>query len=159
MGIEIERKFLVNKEKWDQVKKEKQSLYRQGYIVSDPEKTVRIRLTDKEAFLTIKGLTVGISRAEFEYSIPVADAQQMLDGLCGSVVNKIRNFITHDNKLWEVDEFVGDNEGLIVAEIELGSEEETFSLPDWVSVEVTSEKKYSNSNLAKNPYKTWNRHT
>jgi CYTH domain-containing protein len=155
MGIEIERKFLVNKEKWDQVIKEKKSLYRQGYIVSDPGKTIRVRLTDKEAFLTIKGLTVGISRAEFEYSIPVADAQQLLDGLCGSVVSKVRNFITYDNKLWEVDEFLGDNEGLIVAEIELKAEDEAFSLPEWVDKEVTSEKKYSNSNLAKKPYKNW----
>ena len=155
MGIEIERKFLVNKEKWDQVVKEKQSLYRQGYIVSDPEKTIRVRLTDKDAFLTIKGLSVGISRTEFEYSIPVDEAQQLLDGFCDSVVSKIRYFITYDNKLWEVDEFLGDNEGLMVAEIELESEEETFSLPEWVGKEVTSEKKYSNSNLAKRPYKDW----
>jgi len=155
MGIEIERKFLVNKEKWQQVIKEKRSLYRQGYIVSDPEKTIRVRLTDKEAFLTIKGPSVGIARSEFEYSILVEDAQQLLDGFCGSVVSKIRYFITHDNKLWEVDEFLGDNEGLMVAEIELDDENESFSLPDWVGREVTSEKKYSNSNLAKRPYKTW----
>ena len=155
MGIEIERKFLVNKEKWSQVTKEKQSLYRQGYIVSDPAKTIRVRLTDAAAFLTIKGLTVGTSRTEFEYSIPVADAQQLLDEFCDSVVSKIRYFITYDNKLWEVDEFLGDNEGLMVAEIELESEDESFSLPDWVDKEVTSEKKYSNSNLAKRPYKSW----
>lgn len=155
MGIEIERKFLVNKEKWAQVKKEKQSLYRQGYIVSDPGKTIRVRLTDIAAFLTIKGLGIGISRAEFEYSIPLDEAQQLLDGFCDSVVSKIRYFITHDNKLWEVDEFLGDNEGLMVAEIELDEENESFSLPDWVGREVTSEKKYSNSNLAKKPYKTW----
>jgi adenylate cyclase len=155
MGIEIERKFLVNKEKWSQVTKEKQSLYRQGYIVSDPEKTIRVRLTDTAAFLTIKGLSVGISRTEFEYNIPVADAQQLLDDFCDSVVSKIRYFITHDNKLWEVDEFLGENEGLMVAEIELESEDESFSLPGWVGKEVTSEKKYSNSNLAKNPYKNW----
>ncbi|MBO9198862.1 MULTISPECIES: CYTH domain-containing protein [Niastella] len=155
MGIEIERKFLVDKEKWDQVTKEKQSLYRQGYMVSDPEKTIRVRLTDKEAFLTIKGLTVGASRQEFEYPIPVYEAQQLLDGFCDTVVSKIRYFIHHDNKLWEVDEFLGDNEGLMVAEIELESEDEAFSLPDWVGKEVTSEKKYSNSNLAKKPYKSW----
>lgn len=156
MGIEIERKFLVNKEKWSRVPKEKQSLYRQGYIVSDPEKTIRVRLTDKEAFLTIKGLTVGASRPEFEYSIPVDEARQLLDGFCDSVVSKIRYFITHhDNKLWEVDEFLGDNEGLMVAEIELSNEKESFSLPDWVGREVTGEKQYSNSNLAKHPYKNW----
>jgi CYTH domain-containing protein len=155
MGIEIERKFLVNKEKWDQVTKEKKSLYRQGYIVSDPEKTIRVRLTDAAAFLTIKGLSVGASRPEFEYSIPVEEAQQLLDGFCDSVVSKIRYFIHHDNKLWEVDEFLGDNEGLIIAEIELESEDESFSLPDWVGKEVTSEKKYSNSNLARRPYREW----
>jgi len=155
MGIEIEKKFLVNKEKWSQVTKEKRSLYRQGYIVSDPEKTIRVRVTDIAAFLTIKGLTVGASRAEFEYSIPVDEAQQLLDGFCDSVVSKIRYFITYDNKLWEVDEFLDDNEGLMVAEIELGSEDEVFSLPEWVGKEVTSEKKYSNSNLAKRPYRSW----
>lgn len=157
MGIEIERKFLVNKEKWSQVVKEKKSLYRQGYIVSDPEKTIRVRLTDKEGFLTIKGLTTGASRAEFEYSIPVEEALQLLDGFCDSIVSKTRNFIHFDNKLWEVDEFSGDNEGLIIAEIELSSEDEQFSLPDWVTAEVTSEKKYSNSNLARKPYKSWNK--
>jgi len=155
MGIEIEKKFLVNKEKWSQVTKEKRSLYRQGYIVSDPEKTIRVRVTDTAAFLTIKGLTVGASRAEFEYSIPVDEAQQLLDGFCDSIVSKIRYFITYDNKLWEVDEFLDDNEGLMVAEIELGSEDEVFSLPEWVGKEVTSEKKYSNSNLAKRPYRSW----
>ena len=155
MGIEIERKFLVDKEKWNKVIKEKQSLYRQGYIVSDPEKTIRVRLTDKAAFLTIKGLTVGASRPEFEYNIPVEEAQQLLDGFCNSVVSKIRYFIPYEGKLWEVDEFLGENDGLIVAEIELTSEAETFSLPEWIDREVTTEKKYSNSNLAINPYRSW----
>jgi CYTH domain-containing protein len=157
MGIEIERKFLVNKEKWSQVVKEKKSLYRQGYIVSDPGKTIRVRLTDNSAFLTIKGLTVGASRAEYEYAIPIEDAQQLLDGFCDAVVSKTRNFISYDSWLWEVDEFLGDNEGLIIAEIELDAEDESFTLPDWVGEEVTSEKKYSNSNLARNPYKNWNK--
>jgi CYTH domain-containing protein len=157
MGLEIERKFLVNKEKWDQVIKARKSLYRQGYIVSDPGKTIRVRLTDKDAFLTIKGLTVGASRPEFEYNIPVEEAQQLLDTFCDSIVSKIRYFIPHGNHLWEVDEFLEDNEGLIVAEIELKAENESFSLPDWVGVEVTSEKKYSNSNLAAKPFKSWNR--
>lgn len=155
MGIEIERKFLVDKEKWGQVDKNDRSLFRQGYILSDPEKTIRVRLTDKEAFLTIKGLSVGASRPEFEYSIPKADAQQLLDNFCGSEISKIRYFIMHDGKLWEVDEFLGQNEGLIVAEIELESEDEEFSLPAWIDKEVTSEKKYSNSNLAVRPYGSW----
>jgi adenylate cyclase len=156
MGIEIERKFLVNKEKWSKVVKEEKSLFRQGYIVSDPEKTIRVRLTDSAGYITIKGLSVGASRAEYEYAIPKDDAQQLLDNFCASELSKIRYFITHDDKLWEVDEFLGNNEGLIVAEIELTAENESFSLPDWVESEVTSDKKYSNSNLAINPYKNWN---
>jgi len=155
MGMEIERKFLVDREKWDQVTKEKRSLYRQGYIVSDPEKTIRVRITDTAAFLTIKGLTVGASRPEFEYPIPETDARQLLDIFCDSVVSKTRYFITYDNKLWEVDEFSGLNEGLMIAEIELKSEDEPFLLPDWVGREVTGEKQYSNSNLAKRPYGSW----
>jgi len=156
MGVEIERKFLVNKEKWSQVIKEEQSFFRQGYIISDPEKTIRVRLTDSAGFITIKGLTVGATRTEYEYPIPKEDAQQLLDNFCDSELSKIRYFITHHNKLWEVDEFLGNNEGLIVAEIELADENESFSLPDWVDSEVTHEKKYSNSNLAIKPYKNWN---
>jgi adenylate cyclase len=155
MGIEIERKFLVKKDKWAQVVKTHRSLFRQGYIVSDPLKTIRVRLTDTEAFLTIKGQTVGASRPEFEYSIPPEDAQQMLDNLCTSELSKIRYFIPHDGHTWEVDEFLGLNEGLIVAEIELDAEDARFSLPEWVDKEVTSEKKYTNSNLSVNPYKNW----
>jgi CYTH domain-containing protein len=155
MGIEIERKFLVNKVKWNQVIKKEKSLFRQGYIVSDPEKTIRVRLTDQEAFLTIKGLSVGASRAEYEYKIPKEDAKELLDRFCDSEVSKIRYFIAHGKKLWEVDEFLGQNEGLIVAEIELASEDESFSLPEWIDKEVTDEKKYANSNLAINPYNNW----
>jgi adenylate cyclase len=155
MGVEIERKFLVNKEKWHKVIKEEKSFFRQGYIVSDPEKTIRVRLTDAAGYLTIKGISVGPSRPEFEYAIPKDDAQQLLNNFCDSEISKVRYFITHGGKLWEVDEFLGNNEGLIVAEIELTAENESFSLPDWVDIEVTSDKKYSNSNLAINPYKNW----
>ena len=155
MGIEIERKFLVKKDKWAQVVKEERSLFRQGYILSDPQKTIRVRLTDTEAFLTIKGQTVGAARPEFEYSIPKEDAIHMLDNFCISELSKIRYFIPHDGHTWEVDEFLGKNEGLIVAEIELSSEEEQFSLPDWIDKEVTAEKKYTNSNLAVKPFGEW----
>lgn len=155
MGIEIERKFLVKKDKWEQVVKEERSLFRQGYILSDQQKTVRVRLTDTDAFLTIKGQTVGLARPEFEYSIPKEDAQHMLDNFCISELSKIRYFIPHEGHTWEVDEFLGLNEGLIVAEIELGSEDEAFSLPDWVDKDVTDEKKYTNSNLAVKPFKSW----
>jgi CYTH domain-containing protein len=155
MGIEIERKFLVKKDKWAQVVKEERSLFRQGYILSDPKKTIRVRLTDTEAFLTIKGQTVGAARPEFEYSIPMDDARHMLDNFCASELSKIRYFIPHNGHTWEVDEFLGQNEGLVVAEIELSSEDEQFSLPDWVDKEVTAEKKYTNSNLAVRPYSQW----
>lgn len=155
MGIEIERKFLVKKDKWEQVVKEERSLFRQGYILSDQQKTVRVRLTDTEAFLTIKGQTVGVARPEFEYNIPTEDARHMLDNFCISELSKIRYFIPHDGHTWEVDEFLGQNEGLIVAEIELASEDEPFALPEWVDKEVTSEKKYTNSNLAVKPYRSW----
>ena len=155
MGIEIERKFLVKKDKWAQVVKQERSLFRQGYILSDPQKTIRVRLTDTEAFLTIKGQTVGAARPEFEYNIPMEDARHMLDNFCVSELSKIRYFIPYDGHTWEVDEFLGQNEGLIVAEIELSAEDEQFSLPDWVDKEVTSEKKYTNSNLAVKPYGEW----
>lgn len=155
MGIEIERKFLVKKDKWAQVVKTEKSLFRQGYMISDSQKTVRVRLTDTEAFLTIKGQSIGASRHEFEYNIPTEDARHMLDNLCISELSKIRYFIPHDGHTWEVDEFLGQNAGLIVAEIELSSEDEPFSLPDWVDKDVTSEKKYTNSNLAVKPYGQW----
>ena len=155
MGIEIERKFLVKKDKWAQVVKEERSLFRQGYILSDPQKTIRVRLTDTEAFLTIKGQTIGAARPEFEYSIPKEDAVHMLDNFCISELSKIRYFIRHDGHTWEVDEFLGQNAGLIVAEIELSSEDEQFSLPEWVDKEVTAEKKYTNSNLAVKPFGEW----
>lgn len=155
MGIEIERKFLVKKDKWAQVVKTEKSLFRQGYMISDSQKTVRVRLTDTEAFLTIKGQSFGTARHEFEYNIPTEDARHMLDNLCISELSKIRYFIPHDGHTWEVDEFLGQNAGLIVAEIELDSEDEPFSLPDWVDKDVTAEKKYTNSNLAVRPYGQW----
>jgi CYTH domain-containing protein len=156
MGIEIERKFLVNREKWSRVIPEKQSYYRQGYMVAEPGKTIRVRLTETSGYITIKGRTVGAARPEFEYAIPTEDAVQLLDNFCSSEISKIRHFITHDNKLWEVDVFAGQNEGLIVAEIELTAEDEVFSLPDWIDKEVTGDKRYSNSSLSVNPYCNWN---
>lgn len=155
MGIEIERKFLVKKDKWAQVVKTERLLFRQGYIVSDPQKTIRVRLTDTSGFITIKGETIGAARPEFEYAIPPADAQQLLDNFCYAELSKIRYFIPHDGHTWEVDEFLGQNEGLIVAEIELDAEDEKFSLPGWIDKEVTSEKKYTNSNLSVNPFRDW----
>lgn len=155
MGVEIERKFLVNKEKWNLLDKPDEQFYRQGYLSTDPNKTIRVRQTDTNGYLTIKGLSVGASRPEFEYEIPINDAEQLLDKFSTSSLTKIRYKIVFRNKVWEVDEFLGDNLGLIVAEIELTSEGEQFELPDWLETEVTGEEKYYNSNLSTNPFKNW----
>jgi adenylate cyclase len=155
MGIEIEKKFLVDKNKWAQVDKGKGVHFRQGYIVNDPAKTIRVRYTDEESYLTIKGIAVNISRPEFEYIIPQQDAIELLDKFCTSEISKVRYKIIVAGKVWEVDEFLKDNEGLLLAEIELASEAEPFDMPDWASLEVTGDERYYNSNLSINPYKNW----
>src|SRR5690349_19682014 len=155
MAIEIERKFLVDKEKWQTLDKSECIFYKQGYIISEPAKTIRVRISSDKAFLTIKGNTTGASRAEFEYEIPVTEANELFTNFCISSVAKNRYEITHAGKVWEVDEFLEDNEGLLVAEIELGSENELFDLPPWVKEEVTEESKYYNANLASLPFKKW----
>jgi adenylate cyclase len=155
MAIEIERKFLVDKEKWRQLDKGQPVFYKQGYITSQPAKTIRVRIFSDKAFLTIKGSTTGASRVEFEYEIPVDDANELFTDFCISSVAKNRYEIQHAGKIWEVDEFLEDNEGLLVAEIELDSENELFDLPAWVAEEVTKESKYYNVNLAAHPFKKW----
>ncbi|CAN5116522.1 CYTH domain-containing protein [soil metagenome] len=155
MAQEIERKFLVDKEKWAATQKPLGRLYRQGYLLTDLNKTIRVRLTDTEGYLTIKGKNDGQTRAEYEYSIPAADAKELLDAFASSELSKIRYELLFDNKIWEVDEFLGENEGLIVAEIELLSEDEKFTLPAWIGREVTGEIKYYNSNLTLVPFKNW----
>ena len=155
MPLEIERKFLVRKELWQQSEKPSGELFRQGYLLTDPTKTIRVRQTADKGFITIKGISVGATRAEYEYEIPVSEAEELLNHFCGSELSKNRFKVLFEGKLWEVDEFLGDNEGLIVAEIELQTEDEIFALPHWVDVEVTSEEQYYNSNLTLNPYKNW----
>ena len=155
MAKEIERKFLIDLKKWGEVEKPPGHHYRQGYLLTDPQKTIRVRLTDAGAFLTIKGISVGATRLEYEYEIPAADAKELLDNFSISELSKIRYEIEYKNKLWEVDEFLGDNAGLFVAEIELTDENEIFERPDWVTKEVTGEEKYYNANLTVNPYKNW----
>jgi adenylate cyclase len=155
MGLEIERKFLVDKTLWQQVKPEKSVFMKQAYLSVDPAKTIRIRVAGEKAFLTIKGLSKGISRLEFEYELPVTDANQLIDDLTSEAVEKIRHYVTFENKLWEVDEFKGLNDGLMVAEIELQSETEDFEKPDWVLKDVTSDRRYANSSLSQNPFKNW----
>jgi len=155
MGVEIERKFLVDHEKWEQVKKTTGIHYRQGYLVDEASKTIRVRVAGKKGFITIKGSTSGISRKEFEYKIPVNDATELINGFAGSEVEKVRFRIRFKGKLWEVDEFLGDNQGLIMAEIELKQEDETFEKPGWITREVSDDDRYYNSYLAKNPFKKW----
>jgi adenylate cyclase len=155
MAIEIERKFLVKKDIWEKTIKGHGHFYRQGYILTDPTKTIRIRLADDEGFITIKGLSVGASRTEYEYVIPKHDALDLLDNFCSSGISKLRYKIYVGSKLWEVDEFLDNNQGLVIAEIELTTEQETFETPDWLGEEVTEEEKYYNSNLSVNPYKNW----
>ena len=155
MGQEIERKYLVDQSEWQQIDKPTGQLYRQGYLLTDPNKTIRVRQTLDKGFLTIKGLSIGATRPEYEYEIPFAEAKELIDNFSISELSKIRYKILHDNKVWEVDEFLGNNMGLIVAEIELTSEDEKFSIPKWIDKEVTGQEKYYNSNLTIEPYENW----
>ena len=154
MSKEIERKFLVNKNLF---KPESEYQYiAQGYLSSTPERTVRVRIKNNRGYLTVKGKNTGISRSEFEYEIPEDDAKELLELCEPSIIVKRRYILNFEDSIWEVDIFEGDNEGLIVAEIDLKSEDEHFNKPDWLGEEVSFDKKYYNSNLSKFPYKLWN---
>lgn len=155
MGVEIEKKFLVNHDEWERLVKPSGEFYRQGYLLTDPNKTIRVRQTTDKGFLTIKGISVGATRAEYEYEIPVEEAKELLDQFSVAELSKIRYKIALDDHIWEVDVFFGKNEGLIVAEIELSTEDENFSIPGWIDREVTGEERYYNSNLVTEPYQTW----
>ena len=152
--VEIEKKFLVCSDEWRKGA-EGVTIY-QGYLNSAKERTVRVRIYGSKAFLTIKGPKVNLTCAEFEYEIPVTEANQKLDELCERpLLKKTRYKVFHDGKTWEVDEFHGDNDGLVVAEIELDSEDETISHPEWVGSEVTKDPKYFNSSLISRPFSAW----
>lgn len=158
MGVEIERKFLVASDAWRQLGTPE--LLRQGYLTSDPLRTVRVRIEgrsgEENGVLTIKSKSEGASRGEWEYPIPLADAVELLERLCERpLVEKYRRRIDHAGFTWEVDEFLGENAGLVVAEIELPSEDAVFERPDWVGQEVTGDKRYYNANLIRHPYSTW----
>jgi CYTH domain-containing protein len=152
MGIEIERKFLVNTNSWRQSPGEQIA---QGYLNRDKQRTVRIRIAGSHAFLTIKGQSIGAIRTEYEYPIPVDDAQQLLALCQGPIIQKVRHLVHFEGFTWEVDEFLGDNAGLVIAEIELESEGQHFHKPDWVGQEVTHDPRYFNSALSEKPYSTW----
>lgn len=153
MAIEIERKFLVRDR--SVLARSGGIRYRQGYLSRDPERTVRVRIAGAHAYLTIKGLANGTSRAEFEYEIPVDDGASLLS-LCGDdIVDKTRHRIDHAGTTWEIDVFHGANDGLVVAEVELERADQPVNLPDWVGDEVTSDPRYYNANLAARPYRSW----
>lgn len=153
MGIEIERKFLLKTDHWraEAIGTE----ICQGYAEL-PTGVFRVRIYGEQAFLTVKGKQEGLTRVEFEYEIPVDDARGLLETICEKpYIQKRRFLVQHDQNTWEIDEFFGENEGLIVAELELETEDEIFRLPDWVGKEVTDDLRYYNSNLVQNPYSNW----
>ena len=159
MSVEIERKFRVKNDAW-RLDAHGQRIagvpFRQGYLPTQDETTVRVRLQGNEARLTIKGKTRGLSRAEYEYSIPVDDANEMLSNLCQKpLIEKVRYRREESGLIWEIDEFGGDNAGLIVAEVELEAEDQHVSLPQWVGQEVSADDRYYNVNLVRNPYTSW----
>ena len=154
MAVEIERKFLVKIIPSNKISVSKK--IKQGYIVKEKHQVVRVRKKGDEHFLTIKGNTIGLSRLEFEYGIPKEDANDMFEYLCGnSTIEKTRHYVEHEGHVWEIDEFHGKNQGLIVAEIELESVDESFQLPDWAGNEVSHDPRYYNMNLTKDPYENW----
>lgn len=154
MAQEIERKFLVADTTWLQAAEG--TSYRQGYLPTQGKNTVRVRIAGDRGYLTIKGPSQGLTRSEFEYEIPLADAEAMLTELCEfPLIEKRRYKQTVGNHLWEIDEFLGANAGLVIAEIELSSETETFEKPDWLGSEVSHDARYFNASLAKHPYSAW----
>ena len=155
MAIEIEHKFLLATNNW-RAHVSHSTRYRQGYLSALATTSIRVRVSDERAWLNIKSAVIGSSRHEYEYNIPLADANELLSNLCRKpLIEKTRHFVNHDGHLWEIDEFSGDNAGLIVAEIELLAVGEHFSKPAWLGNEVTDDFSYYNNNLSQNPYSHW----
>jgi len=160
MPTEIERKFLVRDDSWRE-DAGPGTFYRQGYLNSldtdpVPPSSIRVRVAGDKGFLNIKGATLGVSRAEYEYEIPLADANEMLDAFCiGPVIEKRRYHVRYGDHVWEIDVFEGDNAGLVVAEIELGAPDEPFERPPWLGEEVSDDLRYYNVNLVRHPYRDW----
>lgn len=154
MGVEIERKFLLAGDAWRDLAQP--VLQRQGYLSTHPERVVRVRVEGDHAMITVKSSNTGATRSEWEYPIPLADANDMLNHLCEQpMIEKFRRRIPLGPHVWEVDEFLGANQGLVVAEIELASEEEAFDKPDWIGAEVTGDARYYNSSLVRHPFLQW----
>ncbi len=155
MAMEIERKFLLISDAWrDGVLGTERMV--QGYLAEGPACSVRVRIAGERADLNLKGITIGASRSEFEYPLPLADGRYMLDHYCGErTVEKLRHYLDFDGRRWEIDEFLGRNAGLVVAEIELEAEEADFRRPPWLGCEVTGDERYYNLMLADRPYGSW----
>jgi adenylate cyclase len=155
MGTEVERKFLVTSEDWRGAAEDAQRM-RQGYLPGLETASVRVRVAGDRAWLNIKGATLTVSRLEFDYPIPVVDAESILDALCARpLVEKTRYHVPYQGHLWEVDVFEGESAGLVVAEIELASPEEVFARPPWLGEEVSHDPRYYNALLVKHPYREW----
>jgi len=155
MATEIERKFLVTDDSW-RADADAGTAYRQGYIVGASHASVRVRLEGEAAYLNIKSATLGVRRLEFEYPVPLEDARVMLESLCAKpLIEKTRYLLDHGGHHWEIDVFSGDNAGLVVAEIELADEAESFARPPWVGEEVSHDPRYYNVSLVDHPYKEW----
>lgn len=156
MATEIERKFLVISDQW-RAQARRSTAYRQGYLNRGGKASIRVRIAGARAQLNVKSRTGGIERAEFEYEIPLADARELLALASGAEIRKTRFWVEVDAHTWEVDVFEGDNAGLVVAEIELGSVDEAFARPGWVGAEVSHDPRYYNAYLAEHPYTGWKR--
>lgn len=155
MALEIEHKFLVKNSDWKK-NIQKSNNYKQGYLISDKKKSIRVRVSDNKAWLNLKSATIGTSRHEYEYEIPFSEGIEILRSLCEKpIIEKTRHIVPYKQHIWEVDVFDGDNSGLIVAEIELSKVGEFFLKPDWLGKEVTEDIRYYNNSLVKNPYKNW----
>jgi adenylate cyclase len=155
MALEIERKFLIRDESWraDVARTER---LRQGYLATTMRASVRVRVSGERAWLGLKGRVIGASRPEYEYAVPLAEADEMLRNLCAEGhVEKLRHHVPHAGHEWEVDEFLGDNAGLVVAELELAREDEPFERPGWLGLEVTHDERYYSSSLARSPWPQW----
>lgn len=155
MATEIERKFLVTSDAF-KTQASKSKAYRQGYMIGGAAASVRVRISGEDAKLNIKSATLGVTRSEYEYDLPMEDAREMLDTLCAKpLVEKVRYYVPIGDHTWEVDVFEGDNAGLVVAEVELDSVDQAFVAPEWMGEEVSDDPRYYNSNLGTHPFKDW----
>lgn len=155
MGTEIERKFLVRDDSWRALA-QPGCRYRQGYLTTDTPSSVRVRVAGDRGYLNIKSATLGVTRTEFEYAIPLQDAEEMLEHLCARpLIEKTRYIVEHAGHAWEIDVFEGENAGLVVAEIELQSQDEAFETPAWAGEEVSHDPRYYNVSLVRHPFKDW----